>query len=732
MRRRLVVSLLLLAGTLSSLGGARNATAAGPVEDLGVAVRELRVQQGPLSPDPTGTGFVQLLYSFPGPPRVNPDRPFEVVAVNLQTKAVKRVPVSSLQQGMGYEVWSAGEAVWSRGSRPELFFRPNGVDARLMAWNPWTQTVWHSNPLWKPWPKAGLVYSLASAPNSWIIGGGANDSAVVRYNPVTRQLVESPPASLPGDYRPAYALEVGGDIYASYVLTGKQPYRVVARPMNGGADRILMQFEDSALFDPGDLTLRPRLHQTTTTTYAHLTLKGGAQYAIQEGGQMVTKTVPGPVGGRVDLYWWLRAGTEIRPLAAPPDLTPPRTPVPPNPPEVILDKNTLAAEGKARLWYRFPADARPYDDPLPAGASPQDYGWQMVDVAVNSVALKTSQAVAHPDGGLFGSSYHNGGFYRYDPVSNRVETLGPNVLSEVYAARSLNGKVYISGYSKARVLEYDPRRPWTANHSHPFALRYPNHADPRANPREIANFMADFGALGGNYMTNDGAGRIYVGTSSSRNSVGGGLGILTPLAEGGWQSSNITAPLRNYRATGIGASTDGRYVVLSSEVVVDPANPSGTPTQAGVFVLDTLGDLTQFRSQWAPVAGAKTLGQVTGLSPTKFIGFAAPSGGRTQLYLLDAVTGTVIRRLEYPGEIMNSGNFMTAPDGKVYAAVKVAGGRRIVRIEPDLSSVTSAADVAGDYERFAFVGRDLYLTGSGYHTSNVDSLKRIRDFLPVG
>jgi len=56
MRRQLVVSLLLLAAVLSSLGGARRATAVGPVEDLGVAVRGLRVQQGPLSPDPAGTG----------------------------------------------------------------------------------------------------------------------------------------------------------------------------------------------------------------------------------------------------------------------------------------------------------------------------------------------------------------------------------------------------------------------------------------------------------------------------------------------------------------------------------------------------------------------------------------------------------------------------------------------------------------------------------------------------
>ncbi len=729
MRRRLVLLLLVLAGVGSSIGGVRAATATGTTEVLGVPVSELRVQQGPLSPDPAGTGFVQLLYSFPGPSRVNPDRPFEVLAVNLQTRAVKRVPVSSLQQGMGYEVWGAADGVWSRGNRPQLFFRPNGSGARLMSWNPKTQTVWHSDRLWAPWPKAQLVYSLASSPDNWIIGGGANDSAVVRFNPATGQVVESPPASLPGDYRPAYAQEVGGDIYATYVLTGKQPYRVVARPTKGGPDRILMQFEDPALFDPGDPLLRPRLHQTATSVYAHLALKGGATYTIQEGGKLVTKTVPGPPGARVDLYWWLRAGTEIRPLASPPDLTPPRSPVPANPPEVIVDKNTLAAEGKARVWYRFPKDVRPYPSSLPTGAEPEDYGWKTIDVTVNTSPLKTAQAVAQPDGSLFGSTYHSGAFYRYDPVAG-FQTLGPPVLSEVYALLGLNGKTYIGGYSKARIFEYDPARPWTANQSHPFALKDMDAADPRANPREIANFMTDFGALSGNYLANDSAGRIYVGTASSRNSVGGGLGILTPAPNGGWASGNITSPLRNYRPTGLAASSDGRYIALSSQVVTDPANPSATPTEARVFVLDSRTSLSTFRAQWTPVAGTKTLGQLAGVGSTQFIGSASPSGGRTQLYLLDAVSGAVIRRLDYPGEIMSSGNFVTGPDGDVYAAVKAPGGRRIVRISADLTSVATVADVTGDYERFAFVGRDLFLTGSGYYTNDVSSLKRIPGVVP--
>src|SRR5262245_18501124 len=37
-----------------------------PVEDLGPMAYGANVQLGPLAPDPAGTGFVQLLFVFPG------------------------------------------------------------------------------------------------------------------------------------------------------------------------------------------------------------------------------------------------------------------------------------------------------------------------------------------------------------------------------------------------------------------------------------------------------------------------------------------------------------------------------------------------------------------------------------------------------------------------------------------------------------------------------------------
>ncbi len=734
--RRLALLLLplLIAACTSADGGGE--AEPGKVEDLGVPVKELRLQPGPLSPDPTGTGFVQLFYSFTGETRVNPDRPFEVVAVDLQTKAVKKVPVSTATQGVGFEVWGSQDPVWSRGPEPKLFFRPNGDEARLMSWDPKTQTVWDSGTLFSEWPKAKIVFSLASGTDNWIIGGGGNDSPIVRYNPDTGEIRESPPASPPADPRPAFAQEVAGDGDATYVLTGRRPYRVVARPHAGGADTVLLQFDDSALFDSGGTT-NARLHQTAGDVSLYLALKGGAEYSILENGQMVTRTVPGQAGSRADLYWGLAGGARISPLAAVPDLTPPPVPLPPDPPEIIVDEVSAAARDQVRLWFRFPRDARPQPDPLPAEARPEDYGWQMIDVRVNSVPLKTSQAVADPAGGLFGSTYHRGDLYRFDPDGKRFDVLGPAVIAEVYSMVNLKGKVYIGGYSNARVFEYDPARPWSAKRIHPFQPPgSPAGTDPEANPREIANFRDDIGANSSNYMVSDSAGRLYVGTNSARNRVGGGLGVLTPLPGGGWRQSSISGPLESYPTTGLAVSTDGRYVTLSSEVEGEAqgGEPSSPANEAKVFVLDTSGDVSTFSSEWVPVPGAATLGQVTGVGPTQVVGVAPVGEGAAKIYLLDVVSGQVLRTIDYPGEITGTASLITGPDGAAYTTVKVPTGRRIVRITPDLSGpepVKQIGEVTGDYERLAVVGRDLYLTGTGYDTNGVASLKRLDDFMAV-
>jgi len=92
-----------------------------------------------------------------------------------------------------------------------------------MAWEPRTQTTWDSGPLFQDWPDASIVYSLASVADGWIIGGGGNDNPIVRYNPETGEIRQSPPVSPPGDYRAAYAQEVAGDVDAIYVLTGASP-----------------------------------------------------------------------------------------------------------------------------------------------------------------------------------------------------------------------------------------------------------------------------------------------------------------------------------------------------------------------------------------------------------------------------------------------------------------------------------------------------------------------------
>jgi len=201
---------------------------------------------------------------------------------------------------------------------------------------------------------------------------------------------------------------------------------------------------------------------------------------------------------------------------------------------------------------------------------------------------------------------------------------------------------------------------------------------------------------------------------------------------GDWSQTSISGPLDRYPTTGLAVSTDGRYVTLSTEVATGGAEPADTGGEAKVFVVDTAGDRSRFTAEWAPVPGAATLGQVTGVGATQVVGVAPGGDGSTKIYLLDVVSGQVVRTIDYSGDITSTASLITGPDGAVYTAVKAPTGRRIVRITPDLGGpepVKAIAEVAGDYERLAVVGRDLYLTGTGYDTGGVDSLKRIDDFV---
>ena len=124
-----------------------------------------------------------------------------------------------------------------------------------------------------------------------------------------------------------------------------------------------------------------------------------------------------------------------------------------------------------------------------------------------------------PDGKIYGSTYINQHFFRYDPGSEQLEDLGRIIYGGGQCDSiccSRDGKqVWMGCYAQAYLAAYDPTRPYKLG------------TEPDCNPR-------DFGRLGkGQYRTKaivqGPLGKIYVGSIPSYNSAPtGALSIFDP------------------------------------------------------------------------------------------------------------------------------------------------------------------------------------------------------------
>jgi hypothetical protein len=113
------------------------------VEDLGPMALKANLTLGPLAPNPTGTGFVQLLFAFPPGDLFAPKGPFEILAVDLQTGAIPRARARTQAGSVGWRVWR-----WEWGADGKLYLGTQGP-GHLISWDPKTQTARDHGLVWQ-------------------------------------------------------------------------------------------------------------------------------------------------------------------------------------------------------------------------------------------------------------------------------------------------------------------------------------------------------------------------------------------------------------------------------------------------------------------------------------------------------------------------------------------------------------------------------------------------------
>jgi hypothetical protein len=666
-RLRTLLALLLLAAAVTGACSLRNARGAAGndldvrIEDLGPMASKAKIKLGPLALDPTGEGFVQLLFAFSGVLSTI-KQPFDIIAVDLQTGAISRTPASTLAASVGSNVWT-----WTWGADGRLYMGTTDPP-HLISWDPKTRTARDYGRI----PKVSMLYSLASGTDGAIYGGGASPSTVFRFDPSTQQMQDLGVFGLPRSYSLCYSYSIGADGRYIYTASGKVPWYVVAYDRQTGIQKNLLTFSSSDF---------PSVFQYRDGVYAGV-------YIAAKDGQPARKE-----------FYRLSAGAATKIDALPPKTT--LDPVPTTGrPNIFLDLSATSQTRTVRLWYRLAADQVKLPTPVPPDATPEQFGWKSVEVPVTVYPTGVFRLAQLPDGQLLGSTGDYGDMFTLDPASGSHETLGSPTHMAIYGLLPSGGKLYYCGYPGAPLAVYDPTRPWTVGKDTPIQ-KAPNPTSTLSNPRRLLDTINVTGATYAYYMARDAQGRIYLGCHAERNRTGGGLAVCDPQTG---QTTGVGAPtLTNYDVAGLAATRDGSRIVYSSKVVANPQNPRGTPTAAKLFVYDPgAGRIVQ---SWTPLPGVLNTGILATGAPGQVVG-AVSQRGMTTIYAVDVASGQVVYQRQVSGT--RAGSFKPGPDGWIWTFL----GSTLVRIRPETGEVTPVGQVSGGGGDFTFAGKDLYLAGA--------------------
>jgi len=544
------------------------------------------------------------------------------------------------------------------------------------------------------------------------LGAHTNKAAgAMLIDPATNQVTTFPPIGPSHAPDDCWGYSGAADDTHIYVASGKVPWYLVALERSTGKSTVLATTERVGGFIG--------VHQHAHGCSASVTVGEGKprqDYWLLHG-----KLVPRADRNRKDDTPWKEPATPAP--AAPPQ------------PELYLENATPRADGLCQLWYRPPAEKEAGESRLakiPADKrstlNPEDFGWHRIEFTVETYSMGISRLTELPDGRLLGTAGAYEGNFVFDPSTKASEHLGKIPLSH-YATCTCDGKVYMSGYPTSPVYVYDPARPWTATigGAGPLAesegARMQRLEAPTSNPR----FLGYLKAAGTHKMYAAAAGadgKVYFGGRWYRNGQGGGLGwcdTKTQALGGIWEIFS------NYQVNYMNTASDGRYVVISTHRVEDSVLKKPKPKQGKLFIWDTQAQ--KIVREIEPVMEAKGAGLVQGLGGACVLGWTenpADAKASSILYGVQVESGEVLFRQTIPFALPVSlgGNqgepfdFRLGPDGRLWTLVN----RVLVSIDPQ----TLKVEVAGRLDppgRFAFAGRDLYLTGDA-------ALRCVRGVLP--
>jgi len=531
---------------------------------------------------------------------------------------------------------------------------------------------------------------------------GEQKAGIYQIDPATGHLTDYGPVG-PAVRGSPYAMGIAADNRYVYVAYGKTPWRLLAYDRKTGQARELLSVPSQGGIGVQQLA------------------KGCAASATTGKGLDAKRT-----------EYWLHGGkaipkgeTDDRPPWGGSADPPPR--VAPSLPKPIFDlaeaDPTTNPDGSAVFRYRFT----------------QTEQWKDLRFKPPTYGATITSLFALPDGRIFGGNMDRGGFFLYDPRTDRTTYLGRIALAH-HCTALLDGRLYLAGYPGGILWEYDLNRPWTATYAEDKSKGTARRGsarkrEPEENPRFLCQ-LRDYCGIHRAVSAATGAdGRVYFGGAWYRDGKGGGFAWWDPRRG---QGDGFWKELSTYQVAHMTATADAGYIVISTMVVPDLVLNKPTPKQAKLFVFDT--NQRRVAREIEPVASAVSTGLVAPGQGDRIVGMTRDPADESHflLYGVDIGSGTVVyrKRIAAPPISKNISQpvaqhcgFQRGPDGCVW----LLHMGRLARINPDDGSfeivgklVDSGSD-DGKQERLlgtmAFSGPDIYISGS-------EHLRRIRAPVP--
>ena len=380
--------------------------------------------------------------------------------------------------------------------------------------------------------------------------------------------------------------------------------------------------------------------------------------------------------------------------------------------ETLPNSVDTQADGRTRIWYRL---------------APKE-AWRALEFQGKPEAMFLRSIGVLSDGRLFATTTYNG-IYAYDPKAGRLEHQGIMPCSN-YAARVVGGRVYLVSYpGGSSLFVWDPARPWTIDRATPDrAVPAINAAV--SNPRQLPVLIhgvkdAPLGFQHPWFMAHGMDHALYVAIHGERYNVGS-LIAWRELDTG--ESGFLRKSFEQYDPDGLCPALDGSKLVYGTRAI-EGLKGEPKPASGRLFVIDvatrkvdwTLDPFPGVDSAGMPIEGkpgeviVAALKKGTWEHERKLLHEAQETEAVSVLYKVDLKTRAVTRSVEVSGFLAGRREYYwlvemaKGPDGMIYTF----HNDTLVRIDPDTLAITAISKV-GAIGRFAFAGKDIYLSGTSH------------------